>query len=63
MRAFGAFWLDFLVGDTPEIFVGVLVVIGSALLLRHDRAAGLVVVVALTGALFLISTFRGRTSR
>lgn len=26
--AFGRFWWDFLVGDTPELLVGVLVVIG-----------------------------------
>jgi len=28
LKAFGAFWWDFLVGDTPEILVGVLVAIG-----------------------------------
>lgn|GEM_PF-150846 len=28
LRAFGAFWWDFLVGDTPELFVGALVAIG-----------------------------------
>ena len=26
--AFGRFWWDFLVGDTPELLVGVLVVVG-----------------------------------
>jgi hypothetical protein len=28
LRAFGAFWWDFLVGDTPELFGGALVAIG-----------------------------------
>jgi hypothetical protein len=28
LKAFGAFWWDFLVGDTPELFVGVLVALG-----------------------------------
>jgi hypothetical protein len=28
VRAFGRFWWDFLVGDTPELFVAALVTIG-----------------------------------
>ncbi len=28
LRAFGAFWYDFLVGDRPELFVGVIVILG-----------------------------------
>jgi hypothetical protein len=27
LRAFGAFWYDFLVGDRPELFVGVIVIL------------------------------------
>jgi|GEM_PF-784095 len=27
-RAFGRFWWDFLIGDTPELFVGAVAVIG-----------------------------------
>ena len=27
-RAFGRFWWEFLIGDTPELFVGVVAVIG-----------------------------------
>ncbi len=28
LSAFGRFWWDFLIGDTPELFVGALAVIG-----------------------------------
>ena len=28
LTAFGRFWWEFLIGDTPELFVGVVVVIG-----------------------------------
>jgi len=28
IRAFGRFWWDFLIGDTPELFVGAVAVIG-----------------------------------
>jgi len=34
--AFGRFWWEFLIGDTPELFVGAVVVIGVlALLCTH----------------------------
>jgi hypothetical protein len=34
VKGFAMFWWDFLVGDTPEIFVAVLVVIGVVSLVR-----------------------------
>ncbi|MFZ0170336.1 MAG: hypothetical protein WAL04_01515 [Acidimicrobiales bacterium] len=60
VAAFGRFWWDFLIGDTPELFVATLVVIGLAEALRHERVLGIVVVlVAVVGCLGL-STWRGR---
>jgi hypothetical protein len=44
IRSFGAFWWDFLVGDTPEITVGVLVVLGSGALAVHQHAPRAVVI-------------------
>ena len=36
LAAFGHFWWEFLIGDTPELFVGAVVVIGIlALLCSH----------------------------
>jgi hypothetical protein len=61
LRAFGMFWFNFLIGDTPEIFVGVLVVIGGALLLRHDRAAAFVYIVGLVAVVLAASVYRGRS--
>ena len=63
LRAFGHFWLDFLIGDTPEIFLGTLVIVGVALLLRHERAIGLTLVLVLTALLLVASTYRGRRRR
>jgi len=60
--AFGRFWWNFLIGDTPELFVGTLFVVGAAWLLRHDRAAGLAVVLLLTVVFLLASTLRGRAA-
>ncbi len=45
--AFGAFWWEFLVGETPELFVGVVVVVGAAAALSIDRGARLVAAVLL----------------
>jgi hypothetical protein len=38
IRAFGHFWWEFLVGDTPELFVGVLVILGLVALVCRDPA-------------------------
>jgi hypothetical protein len=42
LKGFAMFWWDFLVGDTPEIFVAVVVIIGVVALLSvsgHFNAA------------------------
>jgi asparagine N-glycosylation enzyme membrane subunit Stt3 len=63
LRAFGHFWWDFLVGDTPEFFVVTLLVVGLAFLLRSERALGVVVLpVVVLGALAL-STWRERQKK
>jgi hypothetical protein len=60
LKAFGAFWWDFLVGDTPELFVATLILVGLALLLRHEHVLAVVLLPALAVAFLLTSTFRGR---
>lgn len=42
--AFGRFWWDFLVGDTPELLVGALAVVGLAVALAHHGVVALIVV-------------------
>ncbi|HUZ19608.1 MAG TPA: hypothetical protein VMU75_03440 [Acidimicrobiales bacterium] len=58
--AFGRFWWDFLIGDTPEVFVGALALVGIALGLRHDHLADVVLVPVATVLLLALSTYRGR---
>ena len=60
-RAFGHFWWDFLVGDTPELFVAVLVLVVVAYVLRHDRVADVVALPALAISALLGSAWRGRS--
>jgi hypothetical protein len=60
LRRFYDFWVDFLVGDAPEIFIGVLAIVGGALLLRHNRPIGIAVVLVLAVFVLIASTYHGR---
>lgn len=60
VRAFGHFWWDFLVGDTPELFVAMLVLVGIAFALRHDRTAAIVLLPLLAAGALVASAWRGR---
>lgn len=46
LKAFAAFWWDFLVGDTPEILIGVLVVIGAVALIAKAASLNTLAVIA-----------------
>ena len=60
IRAFWLFWLDFLVGDTPELALATGVLVGLAFLLDGQRIVG-AILLPLVAALFLfVSTYRGR---
>jgi len=57
--AFGRFWWDFLVGDTPELALGALVVIGLAAALASLGAAAAVLLPLAVVAVLAASVFRG----
>ncbi|HUI04312.1 MAG TPA: hypothetical protein VLZ77_12270 [Acidimicrobiales bacterium] len=46
-RAFGHFWVEFLVGDTPELALGGLVAVVLVAALAHNGAGRLVTVTAM----------------
>jgi hypothetical protein len=57
-KGFARFWWDFLVGDTPELFVAALVTIGVVALISvtgHENAAAVVVLPVLAVAALSIS--------
>lgn len=60
VKAFGHFWWDFLVGDTPELFVAMLVLVAVAFALRHDRVADIVLLPVLAILALVASAWRGR---
>ena len=42
--AFGRFWWEFLVGDTPELLVGAILVVSAGALFAHNGVARVVTV-------------------
>lgn len=60
LTAFGRFWWEFLVGDTPELFFAVAIIIGLAFALHHATAAGILIVLAAALGFLAFSTWRGR---
>ncbi|MGH9087947.1 MAG: hypothetical protein ACRDYZ_07520 [Acidimicrobiales bacterium] len=63
LLSFGRFWVDFLVGDTPELFVAMLVLVGLAFALRHHRTAAVVTLPTFAAVAVLASAFHGRRRR
>ncbi len=59
LRAFGRFWWEFLVGDTPELLVAAAAVVVLAVLLRHQRNVAYVVLPLTAIVLLVASTIRG----
>jgi hypothetical protein len=63
LSGFGRFWWDFLVGDTPEITVAVMVIVGVVALLRdvaHVNALAYVTLVVLSVVALALSAARER---
>jgi len=66
LRAFGQFWWDFLVGDTPELLVGVLIALGAVALLVKVASANAAAVAAfpvMVAVLLGVSVYRARPRR
>ncbi len=64
--AFGRFWWDFLVGDTPELFVGAVVAVGiTALLCVRPglRTAAAFVLPVLVACVLGLSVWRAARKR
>lgn len=58
--AFVAFWKDFLIGDAPEIFIGVLVILAVVVPLRHHATIATVALLVLVPLLLIASLVRAR---
>jgi hypothetical protein len=66
LAAFGRFWWDFLVGDTPELLIGALIILGIVALLVKWASLNAVAVAAfpvMVAVLLAISVYRARPKR
>jgi hypothetical protein len=66
VRAFGLFWWDFLVGDTPELLIGTLIILGVVALLVKGASLNAAAVVAfpvMVALLLGVSVYRARPKR
>jgi hypothetical protein len=59
VRAFGHFWWDFLVGDTPELALATGGVVAAAFLLAGTHWLGAIVLPLLAAGFLLLSALRG----
>ena len=65
VKGFAMFWWDFLVGDTPELFIAVLLIIGVVALLSlagHFNTAAVIVLQLLAVAALTLSVRRAQRS-
>jgi hypothetical protein len=60
IKAFGHFWWDFLVGDTPELALATGVIVAVAFLLAGSHWLGAILLPLLAAGFLLLSTLRGR---
>ncbi len=60
LRAFGHFWWDFLIGDTPELALATGIIVAAAFALAGSTIAGAIALPLLAAAFLLASTLRGR---
>jgi hypothetical protein len=60
LRAFGHFWWDFVVGDTPDAALATAAIVGLAFLLDGQRVVGAVLLPLVAAAFLFVSTYRAR---
>jgi hypothetical protein len=60
LRAFGLFWWDFLVGDTPELALATGALVGLAFLLAGNRVVAAILLPLVAAGFLFASTYRGR---
>jgi len=60
LRAFGHFWWDFLIGDTPELALATGIIVALAFLVSGERVLGVFLLPAVAASFLLLSVLRAR---
>ena len=58
IKSFVLFWKDFLVGDSPELALGVLIILGVAYWLHNSGVWDVVAIVVLALILMVVTVWR-----
>ena len=60
IKGFALFWVDFVIGDSPEIAIGVVLILGAAFLLHNSAIAAAIIVPAAVVLLLVFSLWYGK---
>jgi hypothetical protein len=60
LRAFGHFWWDFLIGDTPELALATGIIVALAFLVSGERVLGVILLPVVAAGFLLLSVLRAR---
>jgi hypothetical protein len=60
LRAFGHFWWDFLIGDTPELALATGIIVALAFLVSGERVLGVFLLPTVAAGFLLLSVLRAR---
>jgi hypothetical protein len=60
LRAFGQFWWDFLIGDTPELALATGIIVALAFLVSGERVLGVILLPVVAAGFLLLSVLRAR---
>ena len=60
LRAFGHFWWDFLIGDTPELALATGIIVATAFLIDGKRLVAAILLPLMAAGFLLLSVLRGR---
>jgi hypothetical protein len=58
IKSFMLFWQDFLVGDSPELALGVLIILGVAYLLHNSGILDVIAIIVLALVLMIATVWR-----
>ena len=60
IKGFALFWVDFVIGDSPEIAIGVVLILGLALLLHSSAMLAAIFIPAAVVLLLVFSLWYGK---
>ncbi len=60
LKSFGGFWKNFLIGDSPEIAIGVVIILGIAFAVHGSATVAAVIVPLSVFTLLIGSVWRGK---